>query len=304
MKLDFDVLVVGSGPAGMTASIYLKRANVSVAMIDAVAPGGQVNRINKIENYLGFTEISGPTLAYNMFMQTQQLGITYKYGKVLEVIDHQDYKTVKTDKEEITCKSIIIATGRKPKELGLPNEKNLVGRGISWCAICDGPLFKNKEVVIVGGGNSALEESLYLKDIASKVTILLRSDKFRGDQIFQDRVLKEPKIEVLYNNVVTEIKGEKSLESLEVTNNVTNEKKIVNASGLFIYIGFEPAIDMFKNLNLDLNHGYIVVDNNMRTNVKNVFACGDVISKELYQIATAIGEGAIAAISAIRDLER
>jgi thioredoxin reductase (NADPH) len=300
-QLNFDAVVIGSGPAGITAAIYLKRANLSAVMIDSNAPGGQLNRISMIENYPGFTKIAGSDLAYNMFMQTQDLGIPYKYGKVIDIIDEQDYKIVKTDKEEITCKAVIIATGRKPRELGLPNEKGLIGRGISWCAICDGALFKGKDVVIVGGGNSALEESLYLSDIANKVSIIHHSNEFTGDEILQNRVFKKEKISVYYGAEVSKLNVvDNNLNSIEIKYNNSDKTEEISAAGMFIYIGFEPSIGYTDNLGLTNNNGYIVVDDGMKTNVPGVYACGDVIEKELYQITTAIAEGSKAAMSAIK----
>lgn len=304
MKLNFDVIVIGSGPAGMTASIYLKRANINVAMIDGNAPGGQINRTALIENYPGYGKIAGPDLAYNMYMQTQELGIPFIYGKVINIIDKGDYKIVKIEKEEFLCKSVIIATGRKARELGLENEKTLTGRGISWCAICDGSLFKDKEVAVVGGGNSALEESLYLSNISSKVYIIHRSNTFRGDMFFQEKVFSNPKIDVSFNTVIDKLNvKDKLLDSVDLKDNLTGEVKNLKISGLFIYIGFEPSIDFASSLNLDNNDGYIIVDNKMRTNVSGVYACGDIIKKDLYQITTATAEGSIAAMSVINDLK-
>lgn len=304
MLLNFDVVIVGSGPAGIAAAIYLKRANINVVMIDSNAPGGQINRISTIENYPGFTKIAGADLAYNMFMQTQELGIPYKYGKVVDIINENDHKIVKTEKEEFTCRAVIIASGRKPKELGLPNEKALIGRGISWCAICDGALFKDKDVIVVGGGNSALEESLYLSNIANKVYIINRSDKLNGDEIIKNHVFSNSKIEIHYNSEIV---------NLNVQNNVLNSVGIkisdkeglntINASGMFIYIGFEPSISYAENLSLNVDDGYIVVDEMMRTSVEGVYACGDVIVKDLYQITTAVAEGSMAATSVIKFLE-
>jgi thioredoxin reductase (NADPH) len=301
--LNFDIVVIGSGPSGMTAAIYAKRAGLSVALIEASAPGGQINKTAKIENYPGFSTIDGPTLAYNMFTQANSLGITYKYAKVAEIIDNGDHKVVKTNKEEITCKAIIIATGRKAKELGLENEKGLTGRGIGWCATCDGPLFKDKHVAVVGGGNSALEESLQLATLVGKITLIHRRDEFRGDKILAERVINNPKIEIMYDNVITKINAlDNHLDSIDIENVKTKEQKHLEIAGLFIYIGFEPALDFINNINLNMKDGYIVVDENMRTNIKNIYACGDIIKKELYQIVTAVSEGAIAAVSALRDL--
>jgi thioredoxin reductase (NADPH) len=301
-QLNFDVIVVGSGPAGIAAAIYLKRANVNVVMIDSNAPGGQVNRISMIENYPGFSRISGADLAYNMFVQTQELGILYKYGKVVEILNEEDYKIVKTEKESLTCKSVIIATGRKPKELGLPEEKGLIGRGISWCAICDGALFKGKDVIVVGGGNSALEESLYLSNIANKVSIIHHSGEFSGDKIIRHRVVENSKIDIYYNAEVIKLNVlEKNLNSVEIKQN--GDIKTLNASGMFIYIGFEPSTFYTEKLGLNHNNGYIIVDNKMKTNVNGIYACGDVIEKDLYQITTAVAEGSEAATSAIKYLK-
>lgn len=300
-QLNFDAVIIGSGPAGITAAIYLKRANLSVAMIDNNAPGGQLNRISLIENYPGFTKIAGSDLAYNMFMQTQELGIPYKYGKALDIVDNGDYKVVKTDKEEMTCKAVIISTGRKPRELGLPNEKGLIGRGISWCAICDGALFKGQDVVIVGGGNSALEESLYLSDIVNQVNIVHIEKEFTGDEILQDKVFKNPKIKIFYDAQVSKLNVvNNNLDSVEIKYNNEDKTEEIKANGMFIYIGFEPSIDYTSNLNLKCNNGYIIVDEGMKTNLLGIYACGDVIEKELYQITTAISEGSRAAMSAIK----
>jgi|LSQX01.3.fsa_nt_gb thioredoxin reductase (NADPH) len=302
-SLNFDVIVVGSGPAGITAAIYLKRANFKVMMIDSNAPGGQLNRISMIENFPGFSKIAGSDLAYNMFVQTQGLGIPYKYGKVVEIIAEQENKIVKTENEEYTCKAVILATGRKPKELGLSNEKSLIGRGISWCAICDGALFKDKNVIVVGGGNSALEESLYLSGIANKVTIVHHSNKFTADDILQKQVSSDPKIEVYLNNRIVKLnQTQNNLDSVEIMNN-TAETNIIKASGIFVYVGFEPSIEYIKNIKIDTNNGYIVVDENMKTNVDGIYACGDVIDKTLYQITTAVAEGSLAAMSVIKDLQ-
>lgn len=301
MPLNFDAVVIGSGPAGIAAAIYLKRANLNVVMIDGNAPGGQINRISMIENYPGFSKILGADLAFNMFSQTQELGIPYKYGTVIDIIDDGDKKIVKTNKEEYIGKVVIIATGRKPRELGLPNEKGLIGRGISWCAICDGALFKGKDVILVGGGNSALEESLYMSEIADKVNIVLDQEQFTGDKILQDRVLKNSKIIIHRNAEVIKLNVDNNvLTSVDIKDNESGALTKIPVSGMFIYIGFEPSIGYTKSLEINNHNGYIVVDENMKTSVNGVYACGDVIEKELYQITTAIAEGSIAATNAIK----
>lgn len=303
MELDFDVVVIGAGIAGMTAAIYLKRSNVSVVMIENNAPGGQMNRTNSIENYPGFNKIDGPTLSYNVFMQTQELGIKYKYGKVIDITVKKGYKILKTEKEVIKCKAIIIATGRKSRELGLPNEKSLTGKGISWCSICDGPLYKDLVVTIVGGGNTALEETIYLSEICSKVILIHRRDSFKADKILIDKVLTIPNVEIKYNSVITNINEiNNKLSGVEIKNVIDNSKEVIEASGLFIFIGNIPVTDMLKNTKVKMDNDYVIVSNEMRTNVKGIYACGDVIKKNVYQISTAVGEGAVAALSAVKDI--
>lgn len=291
MKLDFDVVIAGAGIAGMTAAIYLKRANINVAMIEKTAPGGQVNKTNNIENYPGFNKIDGPTLAFNIFNQTQSLGVTYKYGNVIDIKDNGNYKIVITDNEEYKCNAVIVATGRKPKELGIDNEKNLINKGISWCALCDAPLYKNLEVAVVGNNEYAIEESLMLSEICSKVTLIY--EKELKKPIGNNIVVKEN------SRVIKLHSNNDKLESIDVEkdNNVEN----INVSGLFIIIGSSPASEILKNTSVKLDDGYVVVDENMRTNVKGIYACGDIIKKEVYQVSTAVGDGAKAAMSYIKD---
>jgi thioredoxin reductase (NADPH) len=303
MQKQYDVIIIGAGCAGMTAAIYLKRANLNVVMLEKNAPGGQINRTDRIENYPGFTSIDGPTLAMNMFMQTQSLGIEYRYGDVINITDKKDYKIVTTDTEELTSKAVIIASGRSPRELGLPNEKSLTGRGISWCAICDGPLFKNKDVVIVGGGNSAVQESLYLANICNKVTIIHRRKEFTADQEAQNKVLKNKKIKIHYETEVVKINEHNDKLSSIIIRDKKDKQHTIKTDGLFIYIGFQPVTNMVKELNITDSNNYILTDENMKTSISGIYACGDVIKKELYQITTAIGEAAKAAMSAKKDIE-
>lgn len=305
MKLNFDVIIIGAGAAGMSAAIYLKRSNVNFVMIENNAPGGQINRTAKVENYPGADIIGGPELAMKIFQQTQNLGIEYRYGDVYEVKKEDDHFIVKTDVEELTCKAIIIATGRRSKYLGVENETKLAGKGISWCALCDGPFFKEREVVVIGGGNSALEEGLYLAEICKKVTIIHRRDTFRADKVAQDKVLNHPKIEIMFNSEVIRFneKNER-LNSVTIKDNKTDEETIIPCEGAFIYIGFGPMTDMVKPFNVTDEQGYIIVDENQRTKVPYLYACGDVTKKELYQIVTATAEGAKAAMAAIKDISK
>ena len=199
MKLDYDVIVVGSGPAGITSAIYLKRANINVCIMEKSAPGGQLNKSSTIENYPGFEKITGPELAYNFYEQILKLDIPFINEEVIKIEDKTSYKIVETNKKTYTCKGIILALGRKPRSFDNKNVSLLEGKGVSYCSLCDGPLFKNQDVSIIGGGNSALEESLYLADICKSVTIINRRDVLRGDKMLVDKVLKKDNINILYN---------------------------------------------------------------------------------------------------------
>lgn len=301
----FDTIIIGSGAAGMSAAIYAKRSGLAVVMIEASAPGGQINKASTIENYPGVVKIDGPSLAMNMFQQTQEMGIEYHYGNVLNITEENKIFKIKTDVEEIDGKTIIVASGRKSKELGLEKEKTLTGRGISWCAICDGPLFKDQEVVVVGGGNSAVEEALYLADICKKVTVIHRRDSLRADKSIQEQLFKNKKIKVIWDTTVSKFYEQNNrLSEIEITNIINNKKKKIKCAGVFIFIGFDPVTDMVSNFNITNDNKYIVVDENMRTSHSGIYACGDVISKKLYQIVTATSEGAKAAMSVVEDLSK
>ncbi len=299
MKLDFDVVVVGAGMAGMTAAIYLKRANKNVVMIESNAPGGQINRTNSIENYPGFNKIDGPSLAFNVFKQTQELNIAYKYGEVLSIECNEDYKIVHTNKEIINCKAVIIATGRKPKELGLENEKSLINRGISWCATCDAPLYKGLDVAVIGNGHYAIEEALFLSNICSSVVLIcegeLKDDLAEKVKNVSNIKIKEKSLIVSLNPI------DSKLDSIDIENITEKSRENIKVSCVFIFTGNVPSTNMVNNLGLNMLDGYIIVDENMRTNIKGLYACGDVIKKEVYQVSTAVGEGAKAAMSMVKD---
>jgi thioredoxin reductase (NADPH) len=302
MKLSSNTIVIGAGVAGMTAAIYLKRSNIDVLILEKSAPGGQINRTNDIENYPGFSHIDGPVLAMNIYEQIKHLEIEYKYGDVITIKDFGDYKLIKTDQEELTCKNIVIASGRRPRELGLSNENKLTGRGVSYCAICDGPLYRGKITAVVGGGNSAIEEAQYLASISEKVYLIHRGSTFRADEIEQERMRSKKNIEIMYNSVVdTLIEEDNKLKGLIVNNN--NNKVEIKVDGLFVYIGHEPETYFLKDIPLTMENNYIIVDHRMKTNIDGIYACGDVIKKEVYQIATATGEATIAALSIKKDMQ-
>lgn len=300
MKLDYDVIVVGSGPAGITSAIYLKRANINVCIMEKSAPGGQLNKSSTIENYPGFEKITGPELAYNFYEQILKLDIPFINEKVIKIEDKTSYKIVETNKKTYTCKGIILALGRKPRSFDNKNVSLLEGKGVSYCSLCDGPLFKNQDVSIIGGGNSALEEALYLADICKSVTIINRRDVLRGDKMLVDKVLKKDNINLLYNSEVVEFnKKDDFLESLLINTNGKLNKLDVKAC--FIFIGYVPATDFLSNLDILDEKGYIKTDKNLKTDIPFIYACGDTINKQVYQIVTATGEGAVSAISFIND---
>ncbi|MDY4236569.1 MAG: FAD-dependent oxidoreductase [Bacilli bacterium] len=300
MKLDYDVIVVGSGPAGITSAIYLKRANINVCIMEKSAPGGQLNKSSTIENYPGFEKITGPELAYNFYEQILNLDIPFINEEVIKIEDKTSYKIVETNKKTYTCKGIILALGRKPRSFDNKNVSLLEGKGVSYCSLCDGPLFKNQDVSIIGGGNSALEESLYLADICKSVTIINRRDVLRGDKMLVDKVLKKDNINILYNSEVVEFnKQDDFLESLLINTNGKLNKLDVKAC--FIFIGYVPATDFLSNLDILDEKGYIKTDKNLKTDIPFIYACGDTINKQVYQIVTATGEGAVSAISFIND---
>lgn len=292
MKETFDCIIIGAGVAGTTASIYLKRWNFNILLLEKNMPGGIISNTSIIENYPGIKKIDGSTFAMNLYEQIKELDINYKYGNASEITQKNNLFIVNTDLGNYQTKSIIIATGRTPRKLNLENEDKLIGNGISYCATCDGLLYKDKEVCVVGGGNSALEESLYLSKICKKITIINRSSKLRADEILIEKVKNTANIEVMYNSNIIELK-EKQNKLTNIIIKKENETKELLCHGLFIYIGFEPIIPNVPNLKL--NDNYIVVDEKMQTNIDNICACGDIIKKDLYQIITAAGEGATAA---------
>lgn len=292
MKETFDCIIIGAGVAGTTSSIYLKRWNFNILLLEKNMPGGIISNTSIIENYPGIKKIDGSTFAMNLYEQIKELDINYKYGNASEITQKNNLFIVNTDLGNYQTKSIIIATGRTPRKLNLENEDKLIGNGISYCATCDGLLYKDKEVCVVGVGNSALEESLYLSKICKKITIINRSSKLRADEILIEKVKNTANIEVMYNSNIIKLK-EKQNKLTNIIIKKENETKELLCHGLFIYIGFEPIIPNVPNLKL--NDNYIVVDEKMQTNIDNICACGDIIKKDLYQIITAAGEGATAA---------
>ncbi|MCH9266273.1 thioredoxin-disulfide reductase [Pediococcus acidilactici] len=295
MAKQYDVIVIGAGPAGMTAALYASRANLSVLMLDRGIYGGQMNNTAAIENYPGFKSILGPDLAKEMYESSTQFGAEYAYGSVESIRDDGATKLVKTDMgEEFIGKAIIIGTGSEYKKLGVPGEEDFSGRGVSYCAVCDGAFFKGMHLIVVGGGDSAIEEGIYLTQLASKVTVIHRRDQLRAQKISQDRAFANPKMEFIWNSNVTEIVGDDKVTGVKVKNNQTGEDSFIEAAGVFIYVGVKPMTAPFKDLGILDENGWIPTDNLMHTKVPGIFAVGDVRKKNLRQVATAVGEGGTA----------
>ncbi|MFW4406160.1 thioredoxin-disulfide reductase [Lactiplantibacillus paraplantarum] len=295
MAKSYDVIIIGAGPAGMTAALYASRANLSVLLLDRGIYGGQMNNTAAIENYPGFKSVLGPDLAKDMYESATQFGAEYAYGSVESVEDHGDVKIVTTDSDTFEAKALVIGTGSEYRKLGVPGEDTYGGRGVSYCAVCDGAFFRNKHVVVIGGGDSAIEEGAYLTQLADKVTVIHRRDQFRAQQILQDRAFANPKMEFVWNSNVTEIIGDdKKVTGVKVNNNQTGEDSEIAVDGVFIYVGINPITKPFSNLGITDENGWIETNDHMETKVPGIFAVGDVRKKDLRQVATAVGEGGTA----------
>ena len=291
----YDVIIVGAGPAGLTAAIYASRANLKVLLLERGVPGGQMMNTEEIENYPGFDSILGPDLSQKMFAHAQHFGAEYKYGDVKGIEVDGDVKIVRTSSDSFQTKSVIIATGTEYKKIGVPGESKLSGRGVSYCAVCDGAFFKQKELVVVGGGDSAVEEALYLTRFASKITLIHRRDKLRAQPILQKRLFEHGKINVIWNTVVEEIQGEAKVSSIQLRNILTGDVSSFSCDGVFIYVGMNPLTGAFRTVNLTNTEGWIPTTDNMHTSIPGVFAAGDCRDKALRQVVTATGDGSLAA---------
>ena len=286
----YDLIIIGMGISGISAAIYAKRANLKVLMIESSAPGGTLNKITNVENYPGISSVSGPDFAFNLFTKVQELEIEYKIEEVTDIIT--DTKTIKTKNNVYQAKNILIATGRRPKLLGLDKEEALLGRGISTCALCDGALYKNKEVAVIGGGSSALAESIHLSKLVKKVYLIHRREEFRGEDTLVEEVKNTNNIELILNNEIKELKEENNI----LSGLILKDGQELNVSALFIYIGFIPNTSFIENSDIKLDKGYILVDKNGATNIDGIYASGDVTKKDTYQLINAASEGALASI--------
>lgn len=295
----YDAIVVGGGPAGITAGIYLIRANKKVVVFEKEAVGGQIASSPLVNNFPGFPSISGSDLANNFYEQADSLGLPIEIEEVEEIIPGKPI-TVKTDSGEYKTKTVIIATGAKFRLIGLPNEKNLIGKGISFCTSCDGAFFKGKDVAIVGGANTAVTNALYMANLCNKVYVIYRRDKLRGEPLLVDNLLKKDNVEVIYNATVKEIIGNDSLEKIIISED--GKDRELEVQGLFPSIGMDAETEVVKNL-LSINESNYVISDDCTTNIEGIYVAGDCRTKDVRQLTTAVSDGTIAATSAIKYIE-
>jgi thioredoxin reductase (NADPH) len=301
----WDVVIVGGGPAGLTAYLYAKRSLLKTLLIEKGPIGGQVLLTDLVENYPGFPEgIAGFELIQKMQEQVEKYGLDLLQEKAVELKAEGKIKEIILESgSSVKTKTVILALGAGMRKLGIPGEKELTGKGVSYCATCDGPFFRDQVVAVIGGGNTALQEALYLTKFAKKVYLIHRRDAFRATPILQQRVKENPKIEIVWNTVLKEIKGKEAVEGVITLNKKTGEEGFLEVSGVFIFIGHEPETEWLRGV-IELDEkGFILVNQNMETSLPGVYACGDCISKPFRQIVNACGEGAVAALSAEKYLE-
>ncbi|WP_432663030.1 thioredoxin-disulfide reductase [Wukongibacter baidiensis] len=306
----YDVLIIGCGPAGLAAGLYSARAKMKTLILEKGKTGGQIVTTNEVANYPGsIREATGPSLIARMVEQAEEFGAERKIDAVVSVDLSGKIKVVKGEKEEYRAKVVIIATGATPRKLGVPGEVELTGKGVSYCATCDADFFTDLEVFVIGGGDSAIEEAMYLTKFARKVTVVHRRDTLRAAKSIQEKAFKNDKIEWIWNSAPEEIKGEGIVESIVLKNRETGELTEYQAHeddgtfGIFPFIGYLPLSDVFKDM-IDMDdRGYIITDDDMKTNIGGVFAAGDIRQKSLRQVVTAVADGAIAAVQAEKYIE-
>ena len=291
----YDTVIIGAGPAGCSAALYASRAGLDTAVIEKYSPGGQMALTGDIDNYPGFEEgVDGFTLGMKMHKSAERFGITTIYGEITDVDFSEKIKKLTTSSGEILAKTVIIASGARSRELGIENEKNLIGKGVHYCAHCDGNFYRNKTVVVVGGGNSAAADALYLSRLAEKVYLVHRRDTLRATKIYHEPLMKAENVEFLWNSTVEEFITELRVKGVKIKNTVTGETKDVMCDGVFVSIGRDRATEFLKGkADLDGN-GYIIADETTKTNLEGVFAAGDVRTKALRQVVTAVSDGAVA----------
>ena len=291
----YDTMIIGAGPAGMTAALYAARSNLKVALLERGIYGGQMNNTAEIENYPGYAHISGPELAEKMFEPLENLGVEHLFGQVEKIEDQGEYKRIITEDEVFETKTVILASGANHRHLGVPGEEEYNSRGVSYCAVCDGAFFRDENLLVVGGGDSAVEEAIFLTRFAKSVTIVHRRDQLRAQKLLQERAFANEKISFIWDSVVKEIKGDdRKVTSVVFENVKTGQSSEADFGGIFVYVGLDPVSDFVKDLGICDEAGWIVTDQHMKTALDGIYAIGDVRQKDLRQITTAVGDGAVA----------
>ncbi len=294
----YDVIIIGAGTAGLTSAIYCLRAGKTVLVIEEKMYGGQIINTPTIENYPGLKRISGYEFALNLYEQAKDLGMKYVNEKVESIEKLKDKKKVITDKNEYESYAIVIATGVKNRELGLERERELIGKGISYCATCDGAFFKNKDVAVIGGGNTALEDALFLSGYCNKVYVIHRRDDFRGDEASENKLREKENVEIIFNSIVEYIIADELVKGIRILNRLNGDETEIPVSGIFIAVGQIPYNEVFKDI-VELDEdGYIVAGEDCKTSEAGIFVAGDCRTKQIRQLATAAGDGAVAALAA------
>lgn len=302
-KRDYDVVIIGGGPAGLTAGIYTARARLKSLLLEKGATGGWIVNAGVVENYPGFPDgVNGLELADAMQQQAAKFGLETLTAEVTGLDLKGEQKIVKTGEGDITARAVIVAGGSDRIKLGVPGEEEFTGRGVAYCAVCDGYFYRDVPVAVVGGGNAAVNEALELTKFASKITLIHRRDELRATKILQERAFAEPKIEFLWNTVIEAIEGEDTVKKLQLKNVQTGEKSTLNISGIFVAAGFRPNTDYLKNIVELAENGTIITNEKMETNVPGILAAGDIRANSIRQVAAAVGDGAVAAIYAERHI--
>jgi thioredoxin reductase (NADPH) len=302
--VDYDLVIIGGGPAGLTAGLYAARAQLNVLLVEKLVPGGQMVTTERIDNYPGFPEgIGGPELSMQMKEQAERFGLRMETDEVLSLEAAEPAKTVHLSERSLTCRAVIVATGASPKRLGVPGEAKFWGRGVSSCAVCDGPFYRGRTVAAVGGGDTAIKESLFLTRFVEKVVLIHRRGQWRAEAVLRERAAANGKIEPVWNAVLKEIHGEEVLTGLTLQDLISGESRTLSVSACFIWIGIEPNTGPMRELVKTDEAGFILTDSQMRTSLPGVFAAGDVRAVPTRQIAGAVGDGAMAAFSAQQFIE-
>jgi thioredoxin reductase (NADPH) len=309
MENIYDVVIIGSGPAGLAAGLYAARAKMKTLILEKEKAGGQIVTTEEVANYPGSVEhATGPSLIARMVEQAEEFGAERVLDEIKEIQLNDKVKVLKGAKGEYKAKSVIIATGAKPRPIGCPGEKELTGKGVSYCATCDADFFTDFEVYVIGGGDSAVEEAMYLTKFARKVNIVHRRDELRAAKSIQEKAFKNEKVSFIWDSEVKEIKGDGVVESMVLKNRKTGEETEIVADendgtfGIFVFVGYKPVTDLFNGV-IDMENGYVITDDNMKTNIPGVFAAGDCRVKSLRQVVTATADGAIAAVQAEKYIE-